>query len=118
MLQNANDEIRLIILYDEMRLRDILGDKKLNFFNIGLTSVNIRFIVGLLSCGGVAERSKAADCKSVDGSLREFESFPLHQIYAMFFSNFSVVWGKCFERYPQKYPQTSCATNTRFYANK
>src|SRR5438445_285695 len=29
--------------------------------------------------GGVAERSKAADCKSADVSLRRFESFPLHQ---------------------------------------
>ena len=29
--------------------------------------------------GGVAEWLKAADCKSVDGSLRRFESYPLHQ---------------------------------------
>ncbi len=69
----------------------VSSDKKLNFFNIGLTSVNIRFIVRLLSYGGVAERSKAADCKSVDGSLREFESFPLHHVCVVFFSNFSVL---------------------------
>ncbi len=29
--------------------------------------------------GGVAERSKAADCKSADVRLRRFESYPLHQ---------------------------------------
>ncbi len=28
--------------------------------------------------GGVAERSNATDCKSVDFSLRWFESIPLH----------------------------------------
>ena len=29
--------------------------------------------------GGVAERLKAADCKSADVRLRRFESYPLHQ---------------------------------------
>src|ERR1700751_4480614 len=29
--------------------------------------------------GGVAERLKAADCKSADVCLRRFESYPLHQ---------------------------------------
>lgn len=28
--------------------------------------------------GGVAERSKAADCKSADICLRRFESYPHH----------------------------------------
>ncbi len=35
--------------------------------------------------GGVAERSKAADCKSAGISLRRFESYPLHQSFG--FSN-------------------------------
>src|SRR5690348_17522812 len=34
----------------------------------------------LEASGGVAERSKAADCKSADFGLRRFESFPLHQL--------------------------------------
>jgi hypothetical protein len=39
------------------------------------------FSTGSAACarGGVAEWLKAADCKSVDGSLRRFESYPLHQ---------------------------------------
>lgn len=31
--------------------------------------------------GGVAERSNATDCKSVDLGLRKFKSFPLHHFY-------------------------------------
>src|SRR6516225_6812748 len=34
-------------------------------------------------CGGVAERLKAADCKSADVRLRRFESYPLHQRFKM-----------------------------------
>ena len=34
----------------------------------------------LLKNGGVAERSNATDCKSVDFRLRWFESIPLHQL--------------------------------------
>ena len=33
--------------------------------------------------GGVAERLKAADCKSADVRLRRFESYPLHQRFKM-----------------------------------
>ena len=34
-------------------------------------------------CGGVAERLKAADCKSADVCLRRFESYPLHQRFGI-----------------------------------
>src|SRR6516165_11817361 len=34
-------------------------------------------------CGGVAERLKAADCKSADVRLRRFESYPLHQRFGI-----------------------------------
>src|SRR5271156_6487618 len=33
--------------------------------------------------GGVAERLKAADCKSADVRLRRFESYPLHQRFGI-----------------------------------
>ena len=40
-----------------------------------------RFPLRRAACdrGGVAERLKAADCKSADVRLRRFESYPLHQ---------------------------------------
>src|ERR1700730_11854816 len=40
-----------------------------------------RFQLRRAACnrGGVAERLKAADCKSADVRLRRFESYPLHQ---------------------------------------
>ena len=40
-----------------------------------------RFPLHRAACdrGGVAERLKAADCKSADVRLRRFESYPLHQ---------------------------------------
>ena len=40
-----------------------------------------RFPLRRAACdpGGVAERLKAADCKSADVCLRRFESYPLHQ---------------------------------------
>lgn len=34
--------------------------------------------------GGMAERSKAADCKSADGRLRRFESYSLHHLKSGF----------------------------------
>src|SRR6516162_5089754 len=33
--------------------------------------------------GGVAERLKAADCKSADVRLRRFESYPLHHLFGI-----------------------------------
>ena len=44
--------------------------------------------------GGVAERLKAADCKSADVRLRRFESYPLHQR----FGNAAGIQGRRWDR--------------------
>ena len=41
--------------------------------------------------GGVAERSNATDCKSVDFSLRWFESIPLHHLGFILIAEFAGV---------------------------
>src|ERR1700756_3323825 len=43
--------------------------------------------------GGVAERLKAADCKSADVCLRRFESYPIHQGFG-WWRNRVVAWGE------------------------
>ena len=53
-----------------------------NYSKMGLTFKLNQFNLCIVCCGGVAERSKAADWKSVDGSLRAFESFPLHHFFS------------------------------------
>ena len=66
--------------------------RKISFYSLVRLKDMMFFFPHSDFSGGVAERSNATDCKSVDFRLRRFESFPLHQL-----NRFRI--GFCFRMY-------------------
>jgi len=79
MKERNNGLDRILRLQGVSKVRYVLAYLRLSF---GMQSLN-RWLVGYgfraTKAGGMAERSKAADCKSADERLRRFESCSLHQ---------------------------------------
>ncbi len=72
-MQNNKKTLRI-----DKKLVDIIG--KIRFYSSCQVERLLFFFPRTDFSGGVAERSNATDCKSVDFSLRWFESIPLHQL--------------------------------------